>query len=70
MEDLKNVFIKILNKEVAQQLVQSGFSYVIERINNEEVYVFTADEKLIAELHSNFSKNANKDYIIDNKLHF
>lgn len=70
MENIKNVFIKILDKEVAQQLIKSGFSYVIEKINNEEVYVFTADDKLISELHSNFAKGSSGDYIIDNKLHF
>lgn len=44
----KVVFLKFMDKEFADQLMDSGFFYTLEKINNnQEVYVFEATDELM-----------------------
>lgn len=60
-------FIKILDEETAQVLYKSGFSYIIEKQNQQDVYVFSISPELLQVLNLKF---ANTPVVMENKLRF
>lgn len=63
---MENKFIKILDKKTADMLIKSGFSYLKEKTNNENVYVFIITDDLVNSLSQIITVN----YVVENKLHF
>lgn len=59
--------IKILNQDKAQELINLGFKYTIETMNNQKVHSFFMSEELKNYINSNFSK---QDFLLSNKLTF
>lgn len=59
--------IKVLNQEKAQELINLGFKYIIESINDLTVYAFFISEELQEYLNSNFEI---KDFFYENTLRF
>lgn len=64
---MKQKLIKVINSNKADNLVKLGFSYIKEKINNQNVYVFTESPEILKYLQSNFDKC---DFMIDNTLRF
>lgn len=62
-----NNLIKIFDPCKANQLVELGFEYIYDSINNQQVYAFFVSKELMEYLYSNFDT---KDYLINNMLHF
>lgn len=66
--------IKIFNKEIASMLMEGGFSYVEEKINdNQHVYVFDYSDELINVINSVVTINNFQEeiiYVVDDKLRF
>ena len=60
-------FIKILDQTTALKLAESGFSYMIENVNNMNVFVFVHSDELMKELQINY---ANEGILWDDKLRF
>lgn len=60
-------FIKILDEETANKLKASGFSYMKERSNNKEIFIFAATQELMKVLSSQFS---NPVFVCESKLRF
>lgn len=56
-------FIKVIDREVSDFLIQAGFLYIKEG----DVFVFHATPELNAVLQQHF---ANEKYVIENKLRF
>lgn len=63
---MKNL-IKIFDPDKASQLIDLGFEYIHDSINNQQVYAFFVSDELMNFLNSNFDAN---DYAINNMLHF
>lgn len=59
--------IKVINPDKANYLVELGFSYIKEKINNQDVYVFTNNNEVLKHLQSNFDKC---DFLVENTLRF
>lgn len=60
-------FIKVLNPELAQKLINMGFKYTKEQIANKEVYAFAESEEIKKILSENYCR---EDFFICNKLCF
>lgn len=60
-------FIKILDKKTAEELISSGFSYMKENYNNQEIYVFQNTSELMELIKSLFSKSG---FVCESKLRF
>lgn len=59
MRDKTNIFIKLLDKNAANALNACGFSYTIEKINdNETVYCFEPSTELLKAIQE-FNNNCN-----------
>ncbi|MBQ2396878.1 MAG: hypothetical protein II304_07600 [Bacteroidales bacterium] len=63
---MKN-FIKVVNPDVANNLVTLGFTYMTENLQGKTVYVFADSVDLRKYLQKNYSC---KDFFINNKLCF
>lgn len=63
---MKNL-IKVVNPDVANELVALGFSYIEEQINNQKIYAFTENNEIKAILNRKFSVT---DFFVDNKIRF
>ena len=61
-------FVKIFDKETAQELIESGFSYMLEKQNNQDVYVFPMDSKLMSLFQTKFS--VQPEFACETKLRF
>ena len=60
--------IKVANPVKLKELENAGFStYMTEKLNGDNVFVFSKTPELIAYLNNHFSNN---DYFVCNKLHF
>lgn len=68
----KITFIKILDRQIAETLVTGGFSYIKEKINNnQDVYVFEKNDAIIEKLREmGASSFENKIIVEDSALHF
>lgn len=68
----KITFIKILDEQIAETLVAGGFSYIKEKINNnQDVYVFEKNDAIIEKLgEMGASSFENKIIVEDSALHF
>lgn len=68
----KITFIKILDGQIAETLVAGGFSYIKEKINNnQDVYVFEKNDAIIKKLgEMGASSFENKIIVEDSALHF
>ena len=64
---MPNNLIKISNLSVVEKLKSLGFSYIKERINKSDMFVFTASPEILEFLNKNYNKS---DFFFDNKLHF
>jgi len=64
---MKQKLIKVINPNKANDLVALGFSYIKEKINNQDVYVFTESSEILKHLQSNFDKC---DFMVENTLRF
>ncbi len=62
-----NNLIKILDKEAAEVLYRSGFSYVKEKLNKKDIYVFVMSPELLKIISLKFSDTP---IIMENKLRF
>ena len=63
-----NNLIKVLNPDKLTELKANGFNtYMLEKLNGRDTYVFTMSTELIAYLSNHFEKS---DYIFCNKLCF
>lgn len=62
-----NNLIKILDKETAEVLYRSGFSYAKEKLNKEDIYVFVMSPELLKIISLKFSDTP---IIMENKLRF
>lgn len=60
-------FIKILDIETANKLKASGFSYMKEKSNNKDIFIFAATQDLLKVLSSQFD---NSQFVCENKLRF
>lgn len=60
-------FVKVINKETADQLASVGFSYVIEKYNNQDIYVFPRTTELMDLLRQLFSDDG---VVYESKLRF
>lgn len=65
MKNLK--LIKIIDQDKSQELINLGFKYVTERMNNQLVHSFFMSEELFDYVNKNFNK---KDFLLSNKLTF
>lgn len=65
-------FIKILDEQIAETLVASGFSYIKEKINNnQDVYVFEKNDAIIKKVEEIMTSSfENKVIVEDSALHF
>lgn len=70
MNDKKNNnnLLKVLNPKLAKKLADLGFVYMLEKYNNQDVYVFQANTDLIKFL--NYSNCDNSDFYYSKKLTF
>lgn len=59
-------FLKLLDKELAEQLKASGFLYVIEKQNKQDIYVFPLDSKLVKLITS----LGVQEFVCESKLRF
>lgn len=64
MDDL---FIKIFDEKTAEQLNSVGFSYIREKYNNQDVYVFPQTTELIESLNQLFNVVS---FVCESKLRF
>lgn len=63
------VFIKILNEETAAMLIDSGFSYMTEKINaNQIVYVFESCDELTKKILEFNANNYSEHVAIEEDL--
>lgn len=60
-------FIKIADSNIANKLKMLGFTYMIENINNQDIFVFKVNKELIAIINDKFFTN---NFIYENKLRF
>lgn len=60
-------FIKVLNPELAQKLINMGFKYTKESINGKDVCSFVESEDVREILSESYTR---KDFFVDNKLYF
>lgn len=65
------MFLKTLDKDFAEELSSLGYEYIIEKTNNEIVYVFilsiSEKESLMSLLQGKFN---NIEYVFENTLSF
>lgn len=59
--------IKVFDPDKARKLSDLGFKYVVDRINNQNVYAFFESNELLNYINSNFEQ---QDYFKNNTLHF
>ena len=59
--------IKVLNQDKAQELINLGFKYTTETMNEKTIHSFFMSEELRKYINSNFSK---QDFLLSNKLTF
>lgn len=64
---MNGAFIKVLDKKTADQLMSVGFSYMTEKFNNQDIYVFPRTSELMELLKSLFSDNG---FVCESKLRF
>lgn len=62
-----NKFIKVINKDRAQELILLGYQYVIETMNRQSIHCFLYSEELLNYVSQNFDKH---DFLLSNKLSF
>lgn len=60
---MSSKFIKVVNRELAENLASRGFQYIREQT----FYVFAYSEELLSVLRQNFSEHK---YFCENKLRF
>lgn len=60
---MKNIFIKVVSPEVAEQLVLQGFQYIKEQ----NAFVFAYSDELIAVLQQQYSHS---QFACESKLRF
>ena len=67
-------FIKIFNEQIAKMLASGGFSYITEKINdNQDVYIFEKNDGLtekLKELDGTVMNFENTILVEDGTLHF
>lgn len=62
-----SVLLKVWNSDVANYLIAEGFTYMLEQINNKQVYVFAVPDEVLAKIQGLFDA---KDFFIENTLRF
>lgn len=60
-------FIKVLDQDKANELINLGFKYIVETMNRQKIHSFFMSEELKDYIDSHFSK---KDFLLSNKLTF
>lgn len=63
-----NNLLKVVNPKLAKKLADLGFVYMLEKYNNQDVYVFQANTDLVKFL--NYSNCSNSDFYCSKKLTF
>jgi hypothetical protein len=59
--------IKIVNPNKAKELMNLGFTYTKEKLEDKDIYVFIQSDEIYKYLKNNFSK---QDYFIDKRMNF
>lgn len=62
-----SVLLKVWSPEVANRLITDGFTYMLEQVDNKQVYVFAVSDDVLAKLQGLFDA---KDFFIENTLRF
>lgn len=64
---MKENLIKVLNQDKAQTLINLGFKYIKETMNQQTVHSFFVSEELLKYVNQNFDKH---DFLLANKMTF
>ena len=64
---MKENLIKVLNQDKAQMLINLGFKYIKETMNQQTVHSFFVSEELLKYVNQNFDK---RDFLLTNKMTF
>lgn len=64
---MKENLIKVLNQDKAQMLINLGFKYIKETMNQQTVHSFFVSEELLKYVNQNFDKH---DFLLTNKMTF
>lgn len=64
---MKENLIKVLNQDKAQMLINLGFKYIKETMNQQMVHSFFVSEELLKYVNQNFDKH---DFLLTNKMTF
>lgn len=59
--------IKVLNQDKAQTLIDLGFKYIKETMNQKTVHSFFVSEDLVKYVNQNFDKH---DFLLTSKMTF
>lgn len=59
--------IKVLNQDKAQMLIDLGFKYIKETMNQQTVHSFFVSEELLKYVNQNLDKH---DFLLTNKMTF
>lgn len=63
---MKN-FIKITDKDVAKNLSNSGYKYILENVGQNPIYVFLFSPEIKQIIETQYG---NVEYVLENKLSF
>lgn len=64
---MKENLIKVLNQDKAQMLINLGFKYIKETMNQQTVHSFFVSEELLKYVNQNLDKH---DFLLTNKMTF
>jgi hypothetical protein len=64
---MEEKLIKILNPNKANYLINLGFIYTKEQINNQDIYVFVNSPEILKLIQNNFEKC---DFFFEKTLYF
>lgn len=64
---MKEKLIKVLNQDKAQMLINLGFKYIKETMNQQTVHSFFMSEELLKYVNQNLDKH---DFLLTNKMTF
>ena len=64
---MKENLIKVLNQDKAQMLIDLGFKYIKETMNQQTVHSFFVSEELLKYVNQNLDKH---DFLLTNKMTF
>lgn len=59
--------IIVLDSNTSEELINKGFKYIVDSINNKKVYAFLFSEELNKYLLKNYSQN---QYIVNSGIRF